>query len=177
MRRLASVIAICLPSTALAVGGLDETPPTETQTTTECAAGQVWDAAEGACVAPKESNLDDDTLYRAVREFAYTGDYDAALGTLAAMSDQEDDRVLTYLGFVNRKLGRTDMAMDHYRRALAQNPDNLLARSYYGQALVLGGNMAGAEAQLTEIRARGGRGSWPEVSLRLALNGGTVSSY
>ena len=38
------------------------------------------------------------------------------------------------------------------------------------------GEMELAQAQLSEIRARGGRQTWPELSLRLAIqNGGTFS--
>jgi hypothetical protein len=49
------------------------------------------------------------------------------------------------------------------------NPDNLLARSYMGQALVEQGQVDLALAQLSEIRMRGGRGTWAETSLANAV--------
>ncbi len=49
------------------------------------------------------------------------------------------------------------------------NPDNLLARSYMGQALVEQGQVDLALAQLSEIRMRGGRGTWAETSLTNAV--------
>ena len=74
--------------------------------------------------------MNDDDLYGAVRELAYAGRYLDAQGVLAAMSDQNDDRVLTYKGFTNRKLGNVEVAMVFYQKALDKNPDNIQARSY-----------------------------------------------
>jgi tetratricopeptide (TPR) repeat protein len=178
MRFLAAVLGFCLvPGLAAAVGSLDDTPPQPTATTTECTDGQVWDSAAGACVSPQESRLDDDTLYRAVREFAYTGAYGHAGAALAAMADQQGDRVLTYRGFIARKTGAVDEGIALYEAAITANPDNLLARSYLGQALVELGQTEAARAQLGEIRARGGRQTWPEIALRNALRSGVGYSY
>lgn len=172
------VFAACLalPGTAMAVEE-DPIPPKPTKTTTECADGMVWDEAAKACTQPKESRLDDDTLYRAAREFAYAGAYGHALNALDAMSDQGADRVLTYRGYTLRKLGETGKALGFYREALARNPDNLLARSYLGQAFVEMGRHDLARAELTEIRARGGRMTWPEIALREALRSGRAAGY
>ena len=100
-----------------------------------------------------------------------------AQDVLAAMSDQADDRVLTYLGFTHRKMGNVDLGMRFYNKALAKNPDNLLARSYLGQGLIEAGDTDAAVEQLREIIARGGKGSWSETSLRTALNTGVTYSY
>ena len=81
------------------------------------------------------------------------------------------------MGFTERKLGRRDSAMGYYKAALSANPDNLLARSYMGQSFVETGDMELAAAQLTEIRTRGGRNTWPEVSLRLAMQSGQGFAY
>jgi predicted Zn-dependent protease len=177
MRKTAFVFAVTVPALAWAVGSDDSTPPQPTKTTTECTDGMVWDPKTEACVAPKESRLDDDTLYDAAREFAYSGQFENALSALAAMSDPTEDRVLTYLGFAHRSSGRTDLGMDYYQQAIAQNPDNLLARSYMGQAYVKLGAMDAAQEQLTEIRARGGRMTWPEVALANAIRSGRGYSY
>ena len=96
---------------------------------------------------------------------------------LDAMSDAQDDRVLTYKGFAYRKMGEVELGMAYYRQAIAANPDNLLARSYIGQGLAEAGEMAAARAQLTEIRTRGGRGSWPELALCMAIESGRGYSY
>ena len=176
MHRLLIAAAFCLPTAGFAAS-TDSTPPTPTETTRTCTGGQIWSDAAQACVNAQESRLDDDTLYQAARELAYAGQYDNALLVLAAMSDAGDDRVLTYKGFAHRKRGDVDLGNAYYRQAIARNPDNLTARSYMGQGFVEAGNLDAARAQLTEIRARGGRGGWAELSLRLAIENGRGYSY
>lgn len=158
-------------------GGTTTTPPTTTKTTKSCRGVKVWDESSKRCVNPRGSALDPDILYGAVRELAYAGRYRDAQGVLAAMPDQSEDRVLTYWGFTWRKLGDHDRGRAYYLQAIATNPDNILARSYMGQGMVDEGDIAGAEAQLREIRARGGSGSWPEQSLALALSTGQTFDY
>lgn len=177
------VLGLTLPLGAFAAGG-DSTggstwtnPPKETQTTKECKGVKVWDDKKKRCVAPKNSGLDTDTLYNAVRELAYAGRPADAQGVLAAMPDQSDDRVLTYWGFTHRKLGDLDRAAFYYQAAIAANPDNILARSYMGQGFVEAGKTDLAIAQWREITARGGEGSWAEVSLREAIRTGLTYSY
>jgi hypothetical protein len=174
LRAPLAALALLFPVAAVAVD--TDTPPEPTPTTTVCTGGQVWDHDEGDCVDVEEGRLDDDALYEAAREFASAGLYRHALGALRAMSDQRSDRVLTYMGFTLRKAGTPEQGMAYYRAALAANPDNLLARSYYGQGLVTLGDLDGAEAQLAEIRARGGAGSWPEIALQASIRSG-VATY
>ncbi|CAN0605818.1 unnamed protein product, partial [Ectocarpus sp. 12 AP-2014] len=76
---LAAVLTIA-PMMALAVGGDDETPPTPTETMTECADGQIFDDTTQACVDATDDNaFNDDARYDAVRELAYAGAYERAL--------------------------------------------------------------------------------------------------
>ncbi|MEL6800820.1 MAG: tetratricopeptide repeat protein [Pseudomonadota bacterium] len=177
MRRTAIAFAILAPALAWAVGPESDTPPTPTKTTTECTEGMVWDDTLEACVAPQESSLGDDALYNAAREFAYAGQFEDALGVLSAMSDPGEDRVLTYLGFAHRQNADADTGMAYYEQALAKNPDNLLARSYMGQAYVKLGALDLAREQLLEIRARGGERSWPELALERAIESGRGYGY
>jgi tetratricopeptide (TPR) repeat protein len=177
MRHLLLASVFLVPSLGFAAGSSDPTPPTPTSTTTECQEGMIWDEKTSACVAPQESLLDDETLYNAAREFAYAGQYNNALVALSAMTDPLDDRVLTYKGFAHRKAGDVDLGMAYYQQAIARNPDNLLARSYMGQAFVEQGNMSAAKSELVQIIQRGGRGSWPAFSLRSAIRNGAGYSY
>jgi hypothetical protein len=71
-----------------------------------------------------------------VRELAYAGSHLDAMCIMDAMSDQNDDRVLTYRGFTNRKLGNVDVAMVFHQKAIDKDPDNILARSYMGQGMM-----------------------------------------
>lgn len=59
--------------------------------------------------------------------------------------------ILTYLGFVNRKMGRYAIAEDYYRQALAAAPDHLGATEYYGELMVERGDVAGARRMLARL--------------------------
>ncbi len=170
---LASVFSA---SMAFAVGGGDSAPPATTPTSSECPRGTVWDDGRRACVSAQSSQLDEDQRYEAVRELAYSGQLDHALEVLDTMQ-AGDDRVLTYRGFIARQQGDWAQALAYYDDALRANPDNILARSYLGQGLVLQGDMQAAQGQLIEIRDRGGRDSWAEASLLRALRTGQTSNY
>lgn len=170
---LTSALALSLGTlSAHAAGGGDESAPSKPK----CEDGQVYDKKTKTCVSAEESSLDTDTLYETVRELAHAGRYSDAQIVLAHMP-AEDDRTLTYMGFTSRKMGNMDAAMAYYNRALVVNPANVLARSYMGQGLVEQGNMIEAMAQLREIRAHGGSGTWAEASLRTAIATGQTFSY
>ena len=177
MRFLVLAAALTLPLPALSAGGGTMTPPTPSETTKTCKGKRVWDEAKGRCVRPKESSLNEDGLYDAVRELAYAGRNEDAQAVLSAMADQAEARVLTYWGFTHRKLGNLELANLFYERAITQNPDNILARSYMGQGFVAEGRVDDAIAQWHEIKNRVGTGSWAEASLRTAIRTGVTYNY
>lgn len=124
----------------------------------------------------KKSQRDiDDTLYEAAREFAYAGQYENALRALHAASDQEDPRILNYLGYNTRKLGNMQLGMSYYKKALQKDENYILARSYMGQALIEQGDIEGARVQLVEIRDRGGENTWAYRALLQSLGGERIS--
>lgn len=173
----AALLATLLPLSAEAVGGDESAPPEPTPTTTTCGEGRIWNPETQACELPKQGMLSDDALFRTARELAHAGRPEDALTVLALMTEGESDRVLAVKGFALRRAGRVAEGMAAYEAALAKNPDNLLVRSYMGQAFVSAGRLAEAEAELAEIRARGGAGTWAEVALARALATGRTYSY
>ncbi len=182
--RLVLASAIALTSFAFspiavqaAGGGGSVNPPKPTNTTKKCLFGRVWDKERERCVKPDKTNFTDQELYDAVRELAYDGQFENAQNILRVMSDQTDDRVLTYWGFTHRKMGNTDLANAYYEQAITSNPDNILARSYMGQGFVAEGQTDLAIAQWREIKARGGEGTWAEASLREAIRTGLTYNY
>lgn len=179
MMRITPLLAVALtvPTLAFAAGSGDSSPPKTTKTSTDCKAGEIFDKASKTCVDAQSGSLDDDLRYDAVRELAYAGQYDRALLVLSSMSDQASSPVLTYRGFIARKTGDMDAAMDFYTAALQADADNILARSYMGQAFLTLDDRSAAEEQLAEIRKRGGRNTWAEASLKLALQSGKTLSY
>ncbi len=175
--RLTILAFAMLPFPVLAAGTEDPEPPKPTETTEVCPDGQVWDLATKACMSPEDSSNDDSARLRDVRELAYAGRYQVAFDVLRGVENQSNPMALTYYGFLHRKTGQADLAMRYYDAALQADPDNLLARSYQGQGHVAAGDMARAQAQLVEIRMRGGRGTWAEASLVKAIATGVGSSY
>lgn len=174
---LACAMALAAGSVAFAVGSDDDAPPVPTETTEVCEEGLVWDAELSACVAIEEAGLSEDAALRAVRELAHFGRPADARALLLHLEGSTDERVLTYLGFTARLLGNQEEAMLWYATALSANPDNLLARSYRGMALLEAGDIQGAWQELIEIRERGGAGTWPDRALAQAIRTGNPITY
>jgi tetratricopeptide (TPR) repeat protein len=134
----------------------------------KCKEGMVWDPnaktlfGKGKCVNAADLNKKNGNqqgmIYDYGKQLAKAGEYELAIATLKLAPDQNDPRVLNYLGFSHRKLGRMDEALGYYHAAIAQNPDFSLVREYLGEAYVQLGQLEQARAQLTEIeRICGGR--------------------
>ena len=177
MRLILAATLAFLPHMALAVGSDDSQPPTPTETTTKCEKGTVWDEKTKTCVKVDDQSLNDDQRFGAVRELAYAGRYDEATAVLAAMREGETSRVMTYRGFLLRQTGHVEAGIAAYERAIALDPANILARSYYGQLLVQMDDLALAGDQLTQIRAHGGSGTWAETALATAIKTGVTYTF
>ena len=87
---------------------------------------------------------------------AKNGRYKEALDHLLKTSIK-NARVLTYIGFATRKLGYVDEAMGYYAEALRKDPQNVIARSYLGEAHLARSDLAAATAELNKIEAGCGR--------------------
>ncbi len=173
-----SIAAFMLsPPLTRAAGTDDSEPPTPTETTTECEKGEVWDEKTEACIKAEDTSLNDDQRFGAVRELAYAGRPEEALAVLATMTEGETSRVMTYQGFLLRQTGRIEDGIAAYERAIALNPQNILARSYYGQLLVQMDEIQLAQAQLDAIRTAGGKGTWAETALASAITTGVTYTY
>ena len=175
--RLATLTFALFPMAAIAAGSSSDEAPTPSETTTTCAEGQVWDLATETCMDPAESTNDDSARLNDVRELAYEGYFQAALDVLDTLQNPQAPLALTYYGFAHRNAGNVALGMTYYKAALAADPDNFLARSYMGQGHVASGEMVLAQAQLTEIRMRGGRGTWAEQSLADAIATGATYRF
>lgn len=177
MRMILAAVLAFAPHLALAAGSDDSEPPAPTETTTECEKGTVWDEKTKTCIKAEDTSLNDDQRYDAVRELAYAGRPDEALAVLATMTEGETSRVMTYQGFLLRQTGRIEEGIAAYERAIAMDPANILARSYYGQLLVQMDETQLAQAQLDAIRLAGGSGTWAETALAGAITTGVTYTY
>ena len=108
------------------------------------------------CVKLDAGILSDEDLYQQGRQLAKAGEYDKALLVLATIKNQNDPRVLNYIGYSNRKAGRLEIGITYYRKALAIDPNFVLAREYLGEGYVAAGRIDLAQIELNEIKNRAG---------------------
>lgn len=121
------------------------------------------------CVGPASLELSDADLFYAGYWMARLGRYDQAIAYLSA-AKTPDARTLTYLGFATRKSGNVGKAFAFYEKALALDPDYVVARAYLGEAFVTVGNEKAAREQLAEIAQRCGTtcAAYDELARNLA---------
>jgi len=162
---------------AMAMGA---TPPEQK---IDCDKTKNKDKVECICSNPETSNdprcpqspfqqdsLNDDQRYQAAYWLAQDGRYEDAVAQLKLAKNQKDPRILNYMGYATRKLGRVSEALEYYRQALAINPDYTLARAYLGEAFLEQGKPELAHEQLSEIEKRCGTScvEFVELSAQIA---------
>ena len=128
------------------------------------------------CVKVESGILPDEDLYQQGRALAKAGQYDWALQVLAAIQNQNDPRVLNYTGYSNRKAGRLEIGITYYRKALAIDPNFVLAREYLGEGYVAAGRIDLAMLQLNEIKTRAGTASEEYQDLSKAIATGVIAA-
>ena len=168
---LAAFLMASGSSTAFAAGGggAPAEPP-------QCKKGEVLKKVGNIkkCVKVESGILPDEDLYQQGRVLAKAGQYDWALQVLAAIQNQNDPRVLNYTGYSNRKAGRLEIGITYYRKALAIDPNFVLAREYLGEGYVAAGRIDLAKLELNEIKTRVGIGSEEYQDLSKAITTGVV---
>jgi len=154
---LAVAALLLLPLQAFAQGGSSGGSSGDSSATDHnCKKGEVWNKSKNKCVKVQSGVLPDEDLYQQGRALAKAGQYDWALTVLAAIQNQDDPRVLNYMGYSNRKAGRVELGISYYRKALAINPNFVLAREYLGEGYIAAGRSDLAKVELAEIAARCG---------------------
>lgn len=124
--------AISAIQTALAPGGAASVKPSSLL---------LGDAAGGDASYVEAVRLINDGRYEAAL---------AALGRARQVFGPHPD-VLTYTGYAYRKLHQYDQAERYYREALAIAPKHVGATEYYGELMVLRGDLKGARAMLARL--------------------------
>jgi tetratricopeptide (TPR) repeat protein len=112
----------------------------------------VYSRGRGHCVRLERGALPDAELYEQGRALALAWRYLNALDVLGAIS-VPDAKVLTMIGYSQRKAGRVAEGIATYQRALSIEPDNLDAREYLGEGYAEMGDLAKARAELARIEA------------------------
>ena len=139
-------------------------------TTKGCKSGQVWNKKTKKCVKAQSGILPDEELYQQGRALAKEARYDWAIEVLSTIQNQEDPRVLNYLGYSNRKAGRLDIGITYYSKALAIDPNFNLAREYLGEGYLAAGRVDLAMNQLAEIAKSCGLDCEEYKELNAAIN-------
>lgn len=139
-------------------------------TAQQCKKGTVWNKKTKKCVKIQSGILTDEDLYQQGRALAKEAHYDWAIEVLSAIQDQEDPRVLNYLGYSNRKAGRLDIGITYYRKALAIDPNFNLAREYLGEGYLAAGRVDLAMAELAAIAKSCGTGCEEYKELNAAIS-------
>lgn len=123
----------------------------------DCPRGEVWDQRSGRCVK-QGSALPDKVLKDYAYALAKAERYDEALATLDLLHDPNTAEALNYRGYATRKLGRVDEGIGYYLKSLAKDPHYAQVREYLGEAYVIKGDVAAAQAQLDAIKGICGTG-------------------
>lgn len=116
-------------------------------------------AAGGLRAAPSDDG--DDQALLADRDYAAgvaalrAGNAGAALPRLVQALKRFPDNANLHneLGFAYRNVKQLEKAFEHYRRALAINPQHRSAHEYIGEAYLMVGDLAAAERHLASLRS------------------------
>ena len=122
----------------------------------KCKKGYVWSKKYKKCVKKTSELLTDDDLYWQARTHVEDGKYNVALDLLWRVKDQNQARVLNYIGYSTRKLGDVDEGITYYKKALSLDPNYNVAREYLGEGYLQKGDLGSAKQQLAEIATRCG---------------------
>lgn len=116
--------------------------------------------AAGAALAPGDlrvaPTVAGDSAYLAAVGYIHEARWREAWTSLdeAARALGPHPDILTYRGYVLRRMGELDAAEGWYRAALAIAPDHRGATEYYGELKVQRGDLAGARALLAKLDAQ-----------------------
>ncbi len=122
----------------------------------KCKKGDVWSTEEKKCVKKTSELLTDDDLYLQARAYVEDDKYNMALDLLRRIRNQNQPRVLNYIGYSTRKLGDVDEGIRYYKKALSLDPNYNVAREYLGEGYLQKGDLGSAKQQLAEIAKRCG---------------------
>ncbi len=122
----------------------------------KCKAGYVWSTSKKKCVKKTSALITDEDLYIQARAFVEDKNFAEALDLLQRIKNQNQPKVLNYIGFSTRKLGNVDKGITFYKKALALDPNYNIAREYLGEGYLQKGDLVSAKQQLAEISKRCG---------------------
>jgi tetratricopeptide (TPR) repeat protein len=125
------------------------------------AAAAMAAASGGGSNSGGSASSDSGSSYSATEELAAAvaeieaQDYAAAIAILdqVVLEQSGNADAHNYLGYSHRKLGNTDMALHHYKRALQIEPNHVGANEYLGELYLELGDLPKAEQRLAVLES------------------------
>ena len=155
--------------------GCDAGQLTEAVATVEAALGGATAApAAGAALGPAAGDRAYLTAVGLINDARYAEALAALRAAHTAVGPHPD--VLTYIGYVHRKLGDSVAARDWYNAALAVAPAHRGALEYYGELKVEQGDLRGARALLARLDTACAFGCAEAEELRRWVDAGRAPS-
>jgi tetratricopeptide (TPR) repeat protein len=139
-----------------------------------CATGELWSKSGGSCAPKTAASVTGEDLRIEGEWLAKHGRYAEALETLKLVKQQNDPRVLNYIGFSTRKLGKVEEGISYYLEALKLDPNYHLVREYLGEGYLQQGQSELAKQQLAELEKRCGKTCLEYRTLSAALANGAA---
>jgi tetratricopeptide (TPR) repeat protein len=149
---LAAAFGLCLLGTAAPAGADTGGGSDKSSNTPTCGRGEVWDSKSQKCVKAENGVLPDRELIDYAEALVKAGRYAEALAVLDLLKDPNTPVALNYRGYATRKLGRIDEGIGYYLKSIALDPHYAQVREYLGEAYLIKGDTAGANAQLLAIK-------------------------
>lgn len=110
-------------------------------------------------------------VYDLAIRFTWNHRHEDAVTLLLALKRADNPRVLNYLGYNTRKMGRPAEAVFYYEKAIAIAPEFTLAREYLGEAYLMLNQPAKAKEQLAAIEKLCGTTCGPYKDLAADIAG------
>jgi len=139
-------LMLVAPAFADGGGGSDD------KSTPTCGKGEVWDSRSQKCVKAENGVMPDKNFADNAYALAKAGRYAEALAVLDLMKDPNTAVALNYRGYATRRMGRVDEGIGYYLKSVAIDPNYAQVREYLGEAYLIKGDVARAEAQLHAIK-------------------------
>jgi tetratricopeptide (TPR) repeat protein len=121
-----------------------------------CRTGKAWSHGEEACLGVDAASLTDEDYFNEARLRVEHERFAEALDLLFRIKNQDQAKVLNYIGYSTRMLGDVEKGIAYYNRALELDSNYLRAREYLGEGYLQRGDVASAKEQLEEIANRCG---------------------
>lgn len=158
---LAFALMVSLAGSAFAMGtepeANDKTPAASAckdKDPAKCPKQKAEECKSNSASKDCKKKKDNQTLlegYRAAVALAEAGRYPEALTAMQALDDGSSADVVTYIGFIKRKMGHMAEAQMYYEAALHMQRDHRGALEYYGEWFVMMGRIDKARQNLSRI--------------------------